>query len=363
MTLAPGLYFPDGQIRDEVFEYGSFAQSAMHERGVTCVDCHDPHSARSEPANATCLQCHGANPPLARFPGLAVRARDVDTPAHHHHPPGSPGARCVACHMPARTYMAIDERRDHSFRIPRPDLSTALGTPDACTQSCHTDRDARWAATTVAAWFPGPKPAHFGEVLARAEQGGASDDLRGASDDLRRLIADRNQPAIVRATALETLFADPRACLAAAASALRDPSPLIRSVAVACGEHLPPAARIDFAAAALRDPVRLVRIEAARILSSAAPAMTDAQRAVYATARLELDDAYRLDLDRPEGWFNRAVLAETESHPAEAARFYRRALDLDPDFVPARANLDRMMGDAGPSAPVDPPSGSTAATR
>jgi hypothetical protein len=343
MTLQPGLYFADGQILDEVFEYGSFAQSAMHERGVACVDCHDPHGARAAPDNATCTRCHGASPPPPQFPGLAARAADVDSPSHHHHRPGSPGARCVACHMPERTYMKIDRRRDHSFRIPRPDLSAALGTPDACTASCHADRDARWAAATVAAWSPRPepRPPHFGEVFQRARSG------EPASADLARLTTDRAQPAIVRATALEMLFADPAACLAAAAPARLDPSPLVRSLAIACGEHLPPLARAEFARAALRDPVRLVRIEAARILAAPAPAAAaaaalGADRARFLAARAELADAYRADLDRPEGWFNLGLLAETEADPAQAIACYRRALALDPAFVPARMNLAQL---------------------
>jgi hypothetical protein len=335
VTLQPGLYHADGQILDEVFEYGSFAQSAMHERGVTCVDCHDPHAARAEPANATCTQCHAASPP-ARFPGLAARARDVDSPAHHHHRPDGPGARCVACHMPERTYMKIDRRRDHSFRIPRPDLSVALGTPDVCTGSCHADRDARWAAATVAAWFPSVKPAHFAEVFARARQTG------GAAADLQRLATERGRPAIVRATALEMLLADPPACLAAAATALRDASPLVRSVAVACGEPLPAVARARFAAAALRDASRLVRIEAARIAAGAEAELPAEQRAWYADARRELDEANRIALDRPEGWFNLALLAEAESRPREAIAHYRKALELDPAFVPARVNLRQL---------------------
>ena len=53
--------------------------------------------------------------------------------------------------MPARTYMVVDPRRDHSLRVPRPDLSAALGTPNACT-GCHRDRPAQWAADRVKAW-------------------------------------------------------------------------------------------------------------------------------------------------------------------------------------------------------------------
>jgi hypothetical protein len=331
MTLQAGLYYPDGQILDEVFEYGSFAQSAMHERGVRCTDCHDAHTGKVPQSNAACTQCHNAAPP-ARFPGLAQRPSNVDSPAHHHHKPGSPGAQCVACHMPERTYMGIDRRRDHSLRVPRPDLAVSLGVPEPCTQACHTDRDAPWAAATVAAWFPAPKPRHFGEVFARARRGEV------VPDELRAIATDRDRPAIVRASAFELLAATPEACAAAAvALGLRDPSALVRSTAVACGDGLAPDKRVALAADALDDPVRVVRIEAARILAGVP--LPPARRAAFAAARRELEDAYRLDLDRPEGWFNLGTLAEAEHRSADATASYRRALALDPDYKPAQANL------------------------
>jgi hypothetical protein len=125
--LEEGLYHADGQILDEVYVWGSFVQSRMYAAGVTCSDCHDPHSldTRNRGGNATCASCHSP----ARF----------DTPEHHHHERASTGASCVACHMPARTYMGVDARRDHSMRIPRPDPSVALGTPNVC-NGCHPDR-------------------------------------------------------------------------------------------------------------------------------------------------------------------------------------------------------------------------------
>ncbi|MGI9590913.1 MAG: multiheme c-type cytochrome, partial [Myxococcota bacterium] len=129
--LEAGLYQADGQIEDEVYVWGSFLQSRMHAAGVTCSDCHDPHSlALPEPSDATCATCH--------------RPEVFATPDHHHHSEDSPGASCVACHMPARTYMGVDVRHDHSFRIPRPDLSVALGTTNACSD-CHAERPASWA--------------------------------------------------------------------------------------------------------------------------------------------------------------------------------------------------------------------------
>ncbi|MFP8880341.1 MAG: multiheme c-type cytochrome, partial [Myxococcota bacterium] len=141
VTLRAGLYHSDGQILEEVYVYGSFVQSAMYAHGVACSDCHDPHSLELRIAgNGLCTQCHAetGNP---SFPSLTKKA--YDTAEHHFHPAGSAGAQCVNCHMPARTYMQIDPRRDHSFRVPRPDVSMKLGTPNACT-GCHTDRTAAW---------------------------------------------------------------------------------------------------------------------------------------------------------------------------------------------------------------------------
>ena len=118
--LRPGLYEPDGQIRDEVYVYGSFLQSKMYAEGVGCANCHDPHSAELvAEGNALCTQCHSpaGNPD---FPTLRKAA--YDTPDHHFHEAESQGAQCISCHMAERVYMGVDGRRDHSFRVPRPDI-------------------------------------------------------------------------------------------------------------------------------------------------------------------------------------------------------------------------------------------------
>src|SRR6266436_4443658 len=186
--LGAGIYFPDGQIQEEDYEYGSFLQSRMFERGVTCSNCHDPHSLKLRaPGNQVCAQCHLP----ARF----------DTAAHTHHEAGSVGAQCANCHMPTRTYMVVDVRRDHAIRIPRPDLSVTLNTPNAC-NSCHTDRSAQWAADQVAAWF-GPNrrsEPHYGSIIDAGRKGEPS-----AGGALAALSSDVAQPSIVRATALSLL--------------------------------------------------------------------------------------------------------------------------------------------------------------
>ena len=208
--LEEGLYYADGQIQDEVYVYGSFLQSKMYRAGVTYSDCHDPHSLRvRDGPDAACARCHLP----AKF---AVRS-------HHHHAPGSPGSRCVERHMPATTYMVIDDRRDHSFRVPRPDLSTTLNTPDACTR-CHEDRSPGWAAEAVERWYPKPPRPHFGEILTKGRQ-----RVPVAAHELRDLVGDASQPGIARATALRLLLGYPQnEVLEAIRAGVEDADPLIR---------------------------------------------------------------------------------------------------------------------------------------
>ena len=186
--LIPGQYHADGQIDGEVFEYDSFLQSAMHKAGVVCSNCHEPHAAklRAE-GNALCAQCH--------------LPEKFDVTAHHKHASGSAGAQCVNCHMPTKNYMVVHDRRDHSMRVPRPDLSVSIGTPNACNQ-CHADRSAEWAAKAVAEWYPNGRQTtpHYGTAL-HAGRTGAVD----AERQLDQLILDKSQPAIARATALPLL--------------------------------------------------------------------------------------------------------------------------------------------------------------
>jgi hypothetical protein len=173
--LAPPVFEVDGQIKEEVYEYQSFLQSRMYAAGVTCSDCHEPHRLTISADNAVCARCHLP----ARF----------DTRAHHFHAPGSAGAQCAACHMPARLYMVVDSRRDHSFRVPRPDLSLKLGTPNACS-SCHADRPPEWAAAAAEKWWGSTRASqpHYGEAIHAARR-----NLPGAEQKLVAVIEDRLQ--------------------------------------------------------------------------------------------------------------------------------------------------------------------------
>ena len=338
--LTEGLYYPDGQIQDEVYVWGSFAQSRMHEAGVRCSDCHDPHqlALRGDP-DAVCLQCHRATP-VERFPALAPKR--YDTPAHHFHEPGSAGARCVSCHMPARTYMQVDPRRDHGFRVPRPDLSVSLGTPNACTH-CHDEQPAAWAAERAAAWWGARPDTHFAEALAAARAG-----RRDAEAPLLVVADDAGLPAIVRATALEALRPYGPEALRAIASATADAHPLVRTAAAGGLDRLPPRRRVAALAPLLDDPIRAVRIEAARGLAGVpASALTHAQRTALDAARAELVDAQMAVADQPAAHLNLGVLAANEGRLEDAEDAYRTALRLDPLFLPARFNLATLFNRIG----------------
>jgi len=332
--LGEGLYHADGQIQDEVFVYGSFLQSRMYEQGVSCSDCHDPHSLRLRaPGNAVCARCHAP----ARY----------DTAEHHHHPIGDgarakgSGTACLDCHMPERTYMVVDARADHSLRVPRPDLSVALGTPNACT-GCHAEQTPAWAAAQVEAWYGAPKrPPHYGGAL-HAGRTSAAD----ASPALASLAADQQAPDIARATAVDLLAEQPEpidpALLDVLASA---DSPLLRAATARALERLPPDAALRIGLPLLDDPTRLVRIDTARSLAAFArreaniPGRESPLRRALAPALVEYRDAQLTNAERPEAWLNLGVLDGLLGDADAAETDYRKALELEPGFTPAYANL------------------------
>ncbi|MGH7741387.1 MAG: HEAT repeat domain-containing protein, partial [Candidatus Eiseniibacteriota bacterium] len=322
-----------GQMRDEVYNYGSFVQSRMYAHGVTCGDCHDPHSAQLRAVgNALCARCH-----------LASR---YDTPAHHHHPDGSAGAECADCHMPTALYMGVDSRHDHSLRIPRPDRTVSLGTPNAC-NACHADRTARWAADAIRRWT-GHDPSgyqNFAESFAAFARG-----MPGARAELTHIAASSDQPAIVRASALERLAADPTpAPLEAAVHALSDASELVRRAAVGVIANAGSEAVARQLPRMLVDSVRVVRADAARALA-ALPAASRAalDPAAFDRAIGEWIAVQRYGADRPESHLNIGTLYADQGAWDQAEAEYQHASALAPAAVQPlvqRAELARMRGD------------------
>lgn len=333
--LSADLYFDDGQIKGEVYEYGSFLQSAMHAAGVTCSDCHDPHSLRLRAEGArVCEQCHAP----AKFASAE----------HHHHKPGSAGADCLGCHMPQRTYMVVDPRRDHSLRIPRPDLSLTLGTPNAC-NACHSNRSAQWAASAFGRWYhPKASPQQrYAEALHAARE-----QAPGAEARLAAIARDGSAPGIARATSAAELRGFRGAASAAATrQALRDADPLVRVGALRALEGVDPRAHVADSAPLLRDPVRAVRVGAAALLAGAPPdALSPEQRAALEAAIAEYLAAQQINADRPEAQLNLGLMEVRRGRAGEAERYYRQALKLQPSFAPAYVNLSDLYREQGRDA-------------
>ena len=336
--LSDGLYRADGQMQDEVYNYGSFLQSRMHAAGVTCSDCHDPHSlALRGQGNAVCAQCH--------LPAT------FDDTSHHGHARGTPGASCVACHMPTETYMVVDRRHDHSFRVPRPDLSAKTGAPDACTR-CHSGRTPAWATAAIDQWRTPTwrdRP-HFGPVFAAAREGRAD-----AASGLAAIAVDPRQPGIVRATAVELLQRGAPAELEPTLDMLAgDADPLVRMAVVQALPSIAPAARARVGARLLADPMRVVRADAASALSDeATPWLTAEQRGALEQARAESASSDLFNGDRPESFLNLGLVAEQQGDTARAREEYEAATRYAPWFVPAYVNLADLDRRAGNEAAAE----------
>jgi tetratricopeptide (TPR) repeat protein len=332
--LDPGLYHADGQQLDEVFTWGSFLQSRMQHAGVTCSDCHEPHNGRLRvEGNAVCAQCHAA--------------QKYDSAAHHRHEPPSQssgaartaagdGTRCVDCHMPPTTYMVVDPRRDHGFRVPRPELTVSLGVPNACT-ACHAGRDAGWAVDVLQHWY-GRQPRGFQQYAsafaAAARQSAEAGPLLAA------VAGDASNPPIVRASALEALGSLPsQGSVETARALVSSADPLLRRGTIAALEPLSPGPRLAALAPLLDDPLRSIRLDAAAALADALAGATPAQRQAFERAAAEFEATHRYNADRAE---SRAALGNfyaRQGRYEEAERGLESAITLDPGFVPAYVNL------------------------
>ena len=345
-------YHIDGQFKDEDYEYGSFTQSKMYMKDVRCGDCHDPHSLKRKfEGNALCLQCH--------------KAEDYNTKNHHFHKskgeagtsfvnkrgeklgPGD-GDLCRDCHMPGQYYMGVDKRYDHSLRIPRPDLSLTLGTPNACI-NCHDDKTDQWALQWVNKWYGEKKKAHYGTILADADAGKA-----GADSGLLRIINSNLYPEIIRATAIGYLSAYQSAkAQDVVRKALNDPDPLLRHAAVENYMAVDSATLFSNLVPLLNDPIRSVRMEAAsRLMTFNKSKFNEIQTKAYAKALDEYRKSLEYVADFPTGRYNLGNYYSKLNDWAKAEENYREAIRIDNLFSPAKVNLAIIYYQQGKTDPA-----------
>lgn len=156
--LGDAAHFPDGRVRTFGYQEGHLFADCYLNGGLTCTNCHDPHSQgyRDVTGQALagriddrqCTACH------------ASKADSAST--HTRHRAGSPGSACVSCHMPYLQQPELGQavryaRSDHSIPIPRPAFDAALGITSAC-RGCHTDRAEAVLDQQVKAWYGAVKP-------------------------------------------------------------------------------------------------------------------------------------------------------------------------------------------------------------
>ncbi len=384
--MSPATYHADGQIKDEVYVFGSFIQSKMYHKGIRCSDCHDPHSLKLKaPGNAICTSCHQHS------------AGKYDVPSHHHHTPGTAGAMCVNCHMPETTYMEVDPRRDHSLRVPRPDLSVKLETPNSCS-GCHVEdfkkeldpsvveglegkldeysdwiaaresgnkaiaevmqKTDAWCDAACEKWY-GPdrrKLKHFAEAIVAFR--------RGEADGVKKMLAmiaepSEMAPAYARAGALSELIqSGERDSLPLAKKLLenRDEHPIVRYAAVSAYQLAPIEMIADDLSEFLGDESKPVRDEVARllVLSGAVERLgaNDQDRAKGVIE--EVEQSLMMTSDRAGAHIALATLLQELARYQDAIEAYQNAIKVEPNAVGARTNfadlLDRLAATGRPQS-------------
>ncbi|MEO8149628.1 MAG: multiheme c-type cytochrome [Bacteroidia bacterium] len=323
------FYHADGQINEEDFEYSSFAQSKMFAHGVVCTNCHQPHSGKFKAeGNKLCLQCH---------------APKYDTEQHHFHKMNTEASQCVNCHAPSKVYMGNDLRRDHSFRIPRPDQSVTYGTPNAC-NSCHKDKTAQWAATKVSSFYGKERLYHFSDDLIPGSLNNPESESH-----LIKLLSDTSQPEIARATAayyLGNIITNPSAD--ALLNSLKDKKSLVRYNAVRSLNGFPAQFWKEAVGNLLNDPVRPVRIAAADLYMTLPVAEIDAnKKSAFENAQNENYQFISNQADFAVGNIALADYYAAKQDHNNAIKFYNRALKKDSLLNPARLNLSSSLNALG----------------
>ncbi len=318
--LSAPNYHVDGQIKEEVYVYGSFLQSKMFKAGVNCLDCHDKHTMKLKAeGNGLCLQCHGAEV--------------YNVKEHHQHNDNSTGAECVNCHMPENRYMGVDDRRDHSFKIPRPDLSLTFNTPNAC-KSCHADKSNQWASDTLKKWHGKAKAVLQSKQLLMMLNSGQAISF----EQHMSILADEKLDVISRATALKLLsYATTTLSADVLVPYLTHEEPLLRLNAVNVATLLSPEDKVRHITPLLSDDYKSVRIAAARSLVTSEIATTD--KKAFNQAFKALINTNNINSWRGEGMANQGVLAIEMNKLTDAEIAFKNMIKIEPYFNASYINL------------------------
>lgn len=322
-------YYGDGQINDEDYEYGSFVQSKMFHNKVKCSDCHQPHSGKlKKNGNNLCLTCHEPK---------------YNSESHHFHKGKNESSLCINCHMPQKTYMGIDRRRDHSFRIPRPDQSLIYKTPNAC-NACHTDKSAEWAASKINQWYGTERRYHFSNDLL---PGSLINDQ--SQPHLLKLLNDTSMPEIARATAVNYLSEIlNEASVNALLNHLTDQQPLVRYHIYRALEKFPADYWKETATLGLSDKVRAVRIAAADLYHFLGENnIPPKAKSAYMQANTENKNYLKYNRDFAVGNVMMADYSVQENDYLNAIKHYLRGLQKDSLMNYARFNLSAAYNTIG----------------
>ena len=338
-------YWADGRPRWWANEaLGLWQSQCFLKGGATCVTCHaqehqinverDPHLRAGN--NALCSGCH--------------KQIAANIPAHTHHAANGAESSCVECHMPATVLSARARMRDHSMSVPAPENTIRHGIPNAC-NLCHTDKDAKWAARQVVAWYgdkAGQKLVRRANAFSEAQKGDAA-----AVPVLLGILADATEGALIRANAAGYLgeFPNDPSAYDAVLRAFADREPLVR--ATAAFAIRPRAAQRAAVApelvSLLRDPVATVRMSAAvALVAMGARQVPDEDAEAFAQAKALYRARAELSLDDAQQQFAAGKFSLLAGDMSAAAAAFRAALKLDPT-IPAQYDLARALADTGES--------------
>jgi len=322
-NLTSNFYHGDGQIQEEDYVYGSFLQSKMYAEGVKCTDCHNSHSLELKfEGNKLCLECH-------------VPA-DYNTDKHHFHNENTDASLCISCHMVGKTYMGNDYRRDHSFRVPRPDQSELYGTPNACIE-CHKDKKDQWATNAIKKWYGTKRRPHFSDALLLSGRENLSMEERKVLDNF---IVDLQFPAIARATVIENLNYTSEEQYKSLLLALKDSSAIVRYNALLKFRNLAPQDRISIALKHMNDSVKLTRIGAAQLaIGFDENNLSGIDKIIFKTSRSELEAMLFSNADFSMGRMQLGDYYMQNNNVNSAIKHYEMALQKDNLLLPVYSNL------------------------